>query len=172
MKKWIYIVSFLLISASPHATQKHIKLINRFNTKFAKELKKEKSLYLFGYGGRMMFDVEEVFMSYQATQCVSLEEARRLFIEISEKYLARINGNEQLRPFLHNYPFTIDNLELSLGFKDVEGKFQNQVSFIMYSKRSGNIVYNSYNTETEMLDTIYEEPYEEAVRLVNNLDNQ
>lgn len=166
MKKWVYVLSFLLISTSLHAEQEHIKLINRFNAAFAKELKKEKSMCLFGYGGRMMFDVEEVFMSYQVTQCVSMEEARRLFVEISEKYLVRINGDEKLRPFLHNYPFTINNLDLNLGFKDAKRQFQKGLAFVMYSKRTGHIVYNSYNSETDMLDTIYEEPYEEAVRLV------
>ena len=172
MMKWLCMV-WLLIGSSLIASQKeYIKLVDRITANFTKELTKEKNMYLFGYGGRMMFDVEEISMSYNVVKHASIDEARRLFVEVAERYLARINADEKLRPFLHNYPFTINNLDLGIGFENEKRQAHDDLAYVVYRKKTGKIVYNANDPKEDMFYKIYEEPYEEAVRLVNNLDNQ
>lgn len=166
MIKWLCML-WLLIGSSLAASQKeYINLVDCITAKFTKELMKEKNMYLFGYGGRMMFDVEEVSMSYNIVKHASIDEARRLFVEVAEGYLARINTSEKLRPFLHNYPFTINNLDLGIGFENEKGQAYEDLVYVVYSKRTGKIVYNANDPKEGMFYKIYEESYDEAVKLV------
>lgn len=167
MKKWLWVFCFLMTCNSLHAEQKYIKLVDRITGKFSKELKNEKNMYLFGYGGSMMNDVEEVFMSFHIVQQATIQEARQLFVEVAERYLARINEDEKLRPYLHNFPFTIDNLDLGIGFENEMRQPHNDLAYVVYCKRTGNIIYNANDPKEDMFYKVYEEPYEEAVKLVN-----
>lgn len=49
---------------------------------------------------------------------MNLEEARRLYVEVVEDFLNRINNNKEIRSYLHDYPFTIKNLDLMIHFSE------------------------------------------------------
>lgn len=161
MKK-LLIIFFLFSECIIYASPKYIKLVDRVTAKYVKELKKEQKMFLCGYGGRLMTDVEQIDLSFEVKRQATIEEARILFVEIAENYLTRVNADTELRPYLRNYPFTIDNLELGLAFVDHQLNFQLDLAYVMYCKRTGHIVYNKHEPN-KPLETIYEEPYSEAL---------
>ena len=52
---------------------------------------------------------------------LNLEESRKLVVSIVEDYLEAINKNEELRPFLRDYPFTAKNLGIMVINQDENG---------------------------------------------------
>src|SRR3990167_5708408 len=124
---------------------KYIKLADKITSRFCKEVSKPKGLHLCGYGGALMYDVKQLDLYYYSHQCLTLEEARKLYVEVAEIYLSYINEDEKIRPYLHDYPFTMKNLDLMMSFSDKRNKkYDNgNVSLIFYVQKTGKIYYCS-----------------------------
>jgi hypothetical protein len=136
---------------------------------YAKELKRTKNLFAFGIGGSMNADVKILSPTYISSQKLNVDEARVLFIETVEGLVSKMNTDENIRPFLHDYPSTEKNTAIGIVFFDENNEFL-QDDFIalisMLDNGNGMIYYAIYNTETKKLEDCYEEPYEEALRIV------
>jgi hypothetical protein len=149
---------------------RYCDLADNLMNAYSKEVRKTKNLLLFGSGGSMTTDVRVLSPSYEYLGNMDLCQARFLYIETVEGLIRKVNNNEEIRPYLHNYPFTEKNIALAIGFID---KQENRVKegyialVFMLDNENGLIYYNIYNSETEMLETIYIEPYEEALKIVN-----
>jgi hypothetical protein len=83
------------------------KIADAITEKTAKKLKEQKNLCLVGTGGGMMHDIYGMDMSFDYYQEVDLKTARELIVYAVSEYLLAINSNEEVRPYLHNYPFTL-----------------------------------------------------------------
>jgi hypothetical protein len=137
---------------------------------YNKELCKDKHLFLVGKGGDMMHDVEKVHATYYSFEKMAVEDARRLYVEIAEGYISRYNENEQIRPYLHNYPFTINNFHIMIGFQDLDHRntrFRGEgfVAMVANSKED-RIFYCTYDHEKEKFINLHDEPYATARAIV------
>lgn len=161
---------YLLLSVlcSFYKEPKHCKLSDRIFIPYNKELKKEKHLYLVGSGGAMMDDIQKVNAHYVSYDRLTVEEARRLYVDVVEGYLSRYNQNEEIRPYLHNYPFTINNFKIMIGFENENHQHMDKgfVALVSNRETKGVIYYASYDHETKKFNKIYEEPYETAREIV------
>ncbi len=120
----------------------------------------------------MMDDVKKVNATYLSFAKLSVNEARNLYVEVVEGYLERFNRDEQIRPYLHNYPFTIENMKLMITFKDEYHRRRDGEDVTLMFMARGNLVYYcSYDYEKEDFVDLHEEPYEEAVRIVRGGDS-
>jgi len=90
------------------------KIADKITNRTAEKLKKEKKLILIGIGGRMMDDIQMMAMSFNYYHEVNLEQARELLIYAINEYLSDINNNQDVRPYLHEYPFTSKNVEIRI----------------------------------------------------------
>jgi hypothetical protein len=82
--------------------------------------------------------------------------------------IKKFNEDEEIRPFLVNYPFTYNNIELDLTFPNSRGP-QAQGDYVALAMIvNGNVCYAIYDPQKEgnPLRTIHREPYEEALRIV------
>ena len=114
-----------------------------------------------------MDDIQKVNSHYESFECLTVDEARRLYVDVVEGYLERYNQNEEIRPYLHNYPFTVDNVEVMIGFKPVQQQKMDQLFVaLMYVGKNQRLLYRAYNHETEKFTYLYEEPYETAREIV------
>lgn len=158
----------LLINPAFATADDYIKLLSKLNTQFYTTCCLQKNLYVTGEGGGLMENVRLVVLPFETIQDLSLEQARSLFIEVAETYLALVNKNTSIRPFLNNYPFTINNLRLTIGIRDKNCEFQKdgKIALILYIKEKGFIYYDTYNSVSKRFETLYLEPYEEALKLV------
>jgi hypothetical protein len=143
---------------------KYGKLSNKILHGYSAELKK-KGIMLVGEGGAMMGDIQSVFMHYFVPGEFSLNDARKMYVEVAEEYIKRYNDDEKIRPYLHNYPFNISNIELEISFKDEKGNPQEN-GYVAYISRSNkNLVYYAEYKNNEYV-TLHKEPYAEAVAIV------
>ncbi len=90
------------------------KIANQITQETAKKLKEKKNLILIGTGGQMMHEIEMLAMSFNYYQEVNLEQARELLICAINEYLSDINNNQDVRHYLHEYPFTSKNVEIRI----------------------------------------------------------
>ena len=120
MNSFFYIYTiFCLFLTSCHPSSKsehkldHAQLANRVLYSYSAYLKKEKNIQAVGLGGSMMDDIEVLFFHLETPGEYSVAEARKIYVNVIEELLTKINGDAQIRPFLHNFPFTHKNVVCS-----------------------------------------------------------
>lgn len=91
---------------------------------------KELQVTACGAGGSCPFDIESVSISFVVKEKGSLYKARKLMIKIREMYLDVINKHEKIRPYLRNYPFLIDDIEVSLSFSDPKSSKPSEIEVV------------------------------------------
>ncbi len=114
-----------------------------------------------------MDDIQKINAHYVSFDSLGVEQARRLYVEVIEGYLCRYNGNEEIRPYLHDYPFTIANLKVTIGFQNEQrGRVSQEFVALIFNSSKNWIIYSAYDHEQEKFIDLYEEPYETARDIV------
>jgi hypothetical protein len=155
------------IHAENHESLEYTQYVDEIIHSFSKQIKKEFSFECTASGGSMPYDVEKISMKFAAPRSATIEEARELEIKITEKFVECINAHEKIRPFLREYPFPSSRAAVMISFNTPK-KFSlsnNQVELVFQTKNK--IFYQATNRENPYLyDTLKEEPYEEALKIV------
>jgi hypothetical protein len=103
-----------------------------------------------------------MLMGFHLYQEVDLKEARELLIYAVNEYLLDINNNEEVRPCLHEYPFTAKNVEIRIWIYKPDSI---KISYI--SAIDGILTFDLPETR----QTICKESYEEALQTVFSQGN-
>ncbi len=130
-------------------------------------LKKEKGLIAIGTGGGMMGDIYNMGISFQYFHPVNLEEARKLLVYACQTYLNNINSNKEVRPYLHNYPFSIKNIEIRIWLRQPNGDFLPPNELEYFCSLNGILSYElSTYKQFDIPPILLEETYEEALKIL------
>lgn len=140
------------------------KIANSITIQTAKKLETEKKLHLVGTGGGMMNDIKMMAMSFNYYHEVDVKEARKLAIHAANQYLSAINNNKDVRPFLHEYPFTPKNIQIRIFVYKPDRSLPPQDKLQFISVINSNITY-SLNDPMGLFEEVYKESFEEALRL-------
>jgi hypothetical protein len=166
-----FILLALSLVASLHAEEKHAKLAGKLIYKYCKEITKaNKALRVTGTGGRMMGDIQQIAISCFLYKHLTVSDARRLYVDMGEQFLALINNDEAIRPYMHEYPFTAKNFELLISVMDpITKTFSAQgVALILLVEKKEIICYEAYDHKLDKFITLHEETYAEARAIVQN----
>lgn len=118
----------------------------------------------------MMHDIQMMMMAFNFYNPLPIEYIRPLLICVVEEYLYAINSNERVRPYLHNYPFTPENVEIIIQFLNRDGSFLAPGEIEIAKAKDGQLIYTITDVETQRLKDIHEESFEEALRICRNQD--
>lgn len=141
------------------------QIINSFEKESVKEFKDFK-LRSIGSGGGMATDVEEIGVDFFAYKPVTIEEARSLEVALTEKLLKKINENEKIRPYLREHPFPPNRAIVSVSFHKRDNSPYTDGSVAHVFQVKNKIYYMGAEPKTESRYELCEEPYEEALKLV------
>ncbi len=154
---------------------------------FVAEIEDKHGLKCVGSGGAMPCDVEKIEVLFNSKNKVNIEQARFIEIDCIEKLLGRINSHEKIRPFLREYPFKADRVNISLSFSDENNRSFLDGSIVHVFLAKKTIYYNAAELRKclfyssikdgdssaepieivdEALVPLFEESYEDAVRIV------
>jgi len=97
------------------------KISNKIVTEASKEIAQKYDLTFIGDGASMMDDVKMLALSFNCDQPRNIDDTRKLTVNCMKMFLGNINKNEAIRPFLHNYPFTEENIQIRIFFTDKHG---------------------------------------------------
>jgi len=70
-----------------------------------------------------------------------LEEARELEVAAIQKLLNHINSHQKIRPFLREYPFKNDRVEISISFTDENNQRYTDGRITRVSQVKNNLFY-------------------------------
>lgn len=143
------------------------KIADKITEKTAKKLKNQKNLVLIGTGGKMMNDIQAMDMSFNFYQEMDLKSSRELIIYVINEYLSAINSNNEVRPYLHEYPFTAKNIEIDIWFFQPDGTDLPLDKIYYVSAIDGILTYYLDLPETHSRKAINKETYEEALRAIS-----
>ncbi len=157
---------FLGCAQSKYKDPEYVAYADQISTKICNELWQKEKLYLNGFGGSFLYNVEKIALHFRAERHADVSQARRLFVNAAERLLSEINQGEQIRPYLDHYPFTNRGLSFSINFVNADNKrvTDGSVAYVFVVK--GTIYYDKYDAGSKQLLDLYEEPYEEALRIV------
>jgi len=135
---------------------------------FIKEVKKEFGFDGNATGGSMPYDIEEIHVGFSVPREVTIDEARELEVKLVEKFLSIVNAYEKIHPYLREYPFTSSRASILLNFynEKKQPKDENNVNLVFQAKK--NIFYKRYIPEKHSFIELAQEPYEEALKIVQN----
>jgi hypothetical protein len=157
------------IHAEEYESPDYTHYANEIIHSFSKQIKKEFGFNCEASGGSMPYDVEEISIRFSTDRQVTVGEARELEVKITEKFVECINAHEKIRPFLREYPFPANRTDVMIRFYKTK-KFNlsnNNVELVFHVKNK--IFYQATNRNNPNLyDTLKEEPYEEALRIVQS----
>ena len=153
---------------SSYEEPEYCKLATEIINSCAQEFRTEKGLFTIGTGGALMYNVKELDLMCESYQQVNTEEARKLVVECVNRILEKVNADEEIRPYLENFPFTANNIEFGILFFQKKDKHFVKDGFIASAgSLKGKLYYRVFDaTEPTTLNTIHEEPFEEGLRIV------
>lgn len=130
--------------------------------KFVKTLA-PKGFYMVGYGGALNHETGKhkkisIVLGTQ-TEIYGIGAARTLLVETITEFLNYINSREEIKQYLANVPFTVENIHVSIIFDNA------QPGEIVDIKNCGqNLYYNMRNIDPNVIQwvEIGEETFEEA----------
>ncbi|MCB1067832.1 MAG: hypothetical protein KDK56_06565 [Simkania sp.] len=166
----IPIVSLIFISGTKmeYVIPPYEKMANQITAETADRIRTQFNLDPVGSGGAMMHDVKVMALSFNCYRPLSIDESRELVINCVNEYLKSVNENKEIRPYLHNFPFNEQNIELVI-FIFEDNKFtkiqSGQVSSV--STLNGKIRYKTRSAEDQYKrEILHQETYEEALRIL------
>jgi hypothetical protein len=152
-------------SFSNYRSPRYVYLADEITEKTAHKLEEQKDLYLIGTGGGMIKDIQMMAMSFAFYRKIDLKTARELLVYSTNEYLSDINENEEIRPYLHEYPFTAKNVEICIWIRNPDGSDLSLEKIDYISAINGALSYYIPGPNKYSRQMICEETYEEALKL-------
>ena len=138
------------------------QLANEVTRRVAVQLKKERDLYPIGSGGRMMDQIKMLALSFDYYKDIGIEGGRELLVASVDEFVAAVNGNEQIRPYLGNYPFESKNIEIRIFLRNPDHSNPVPGKLCVLSAIDGVLDYDIRDPTTDRLKAVYKETYDEA----------
>jgi hypothetical protein len=169
------IISPLILSFSffKSNSRDYADMVREIRAKVGKKLAQKHHMDPIGVHGGMMGSVYIIGLSFQIHHPLDRDEARALIVDSVEELLAAVNSNEEIRPYLKDYPFTTKNVELSIYSNYADGR---QV-FDPYIRVASVFTSDCITFSTKVPNQVeykhrYREPYAEALTKIRGNSSQ
>ena len=176
MRFFLYIVVIIFTSSCNqnifNGLSTDEKLANKILRKAAFQIQEKTGMFPSGDGARMMDEIKMLALSFRYYQEVSIEQGRELLVTSVEEFLSIINADDKIRPYLNNYPFEPQNIEIAIIFYNPNGSDIKLGELSVLSIIEGTLEYDVNDPKTTFLKTIYKESYEEALQKINDNSNK
>jgi hypothetical protein len=113
----------------------------------------------FGDGAAMFGGIlRELGISFQIVGPLTKEQLRSILVDCATELLCTINANENLRPYLIHYPFTIDQVTIKLFVVDERGYGIEPPKIAIAKAMKGKLTYVTLGSEIGSYKIVGEEP--------------
>lgn len=154
-------------SKPKHISPPYVEMASKIRGTTAQKLAKRHNMNIFGIGGGMADCVNFLGLDFLIQGPLSKEQLRRILIDSVQELLKAVNGNEEIRPYLKNYPFTEREISVTLFIKDPNGKKIYDPEIGVASAGQGTIYYYTDDKENMYVyKQEIKEDYETALKIV------
>ena len=163
----VFLIIFSLLSNSCSVFNRnpyYVKLADKITFDAIKKIERLKYLKLIGHGGSMMSNIKVISLHFYCYHSASIGEARDLLMEVANTLVDAFNTNEEVRPYLSNYPFELSNIDISIVFAKENNTYQDPPSLSSVFTSKSKIYYYCYNKQQDRLIDFYEETCADALQ--------
>ncbi len=93
----------------------YISKADAIRSSVSERLARKYNMCIVGTIDGMMYNVNKLGVMFHIYRPLTLEEAREIYVDCVLEFLNEINNNEEIRPYLVNYPFTLQNVDISIA---------------------------------------------------------
>lgn len=111
-------------------------------------------------GGSLKNDVEKLRLQYRCYEQREFDEARAIVLPMAQNLICMVNEDQKLRPHLHNYPFTANDIIFVVDFRNINESYYAPPYLARVYVANGRIYYQVFNPYTSCMNTMHEEPFE------------
>jgi hypothetical protein len=108
------------LNAKESEPPKYVSYVREIVKAFSLEMEKDYGLICMGSGGSMPKDVETIEVPFIAFRTAHIDEVRVIEVTAVQKLLNLINSHDKIRPFLREYPFKHNRVDVSISFRTSE----------------------------------------------------
>ncbi|MBX9744262.1 MAG: hypothetical protein K2X08_03515 [Chlamydiales bacterium] len=176
MIKYISLMTFFFMpfcfgKSKKETSPPHIVCIRKITSSFIKQVEKEYKFDCIMTGGSMPRDIAEIRLHFDTYQSASIEQAREWEVRLTERLIEMINQDEEIRPYLREYPFPASRIDIMLRFKTPKNSSPTQSLQLIVHVRD-TIFYSARDPSNNCIFySLKEEPYEEARKIVFGNDS-
>jgi hypothetical protein len=173
----IFLVSFFFVGCEMPNDQNHYeisqseKAVNSLLHRIEISLTKKYKIKTIGTDVSMPGgDVRLLGLDFAIRGPLSKEEIRKILIDLVQEFLAFVNSDEAVRPYLTHYPFKIEDINIILFLKDAKGSGIDEPSIGIAEISRGILGYETIFRIDGIpsIKTVAEESYEEALKAISN----
>lgn len=117
------------------------KYVSEIRLKAARNLREEYQLMPCGTGSQMMDKVKMIALSFNYYNPVDEVKGRELLIAATDELIQCVNDDERIRPYLHNYPFGPENVEIMIFVYQKNGSVPPPGKLIVLTSLGGVFTY-------------------------------
>ena len=143
---------YITMTSYLFGASEYLKYVNEVINEHVDLMKKDHGLHCSGSGGNMPNDVEEIKIMYnlhsKSSDSISIEDARKLEVDAVQKLVRIINKHEKVRPFLREYPFGPERVDVSIGFYKNGNETSTDGSITFVFNVGEKIYYRATETRT------------------------
>ena len=168
------LVTCILSSCGPEQAD-HVKAAYRIMHEHIDDMKNDYGARPYGIGGGFLENVNKLRIHFVVVGSFTVEEARRFLYQTSQQFLKKINDDEEIRPYLSDYPFTANNLSYSFFVRNEDSQ---KVIFESFEDYDGHVsdfgIYEgkiSYSISTQDklgYQDVHRETFAEAEEILRN----
>ena len=142
------------------------KSVNAIRAKVAHKLEKEKGLIPCGTGAQMMHQIKMLALAFDYRKPLDIETGRHFLVEAVQEFTSAINADNDIRPYLDNYPFDAKNVIIEICLQNQNGSDLGASELCIIESSEGVLRYKIHDSN-DRLKTVYTETYDEALQKVS-----
>ncbi len=138
----------------------------------ARELSKEKGLEGLAYGGNRFPGIRRLEFALDTEKySLKVDEARKLIIYSTEKFLKNINASEKLKPYLKKYPFKVKHVVVKIYFAGKKADYPSPPYLykVIVDQEQISYYYKGHQDTSYKDPLVHKESYKQAKEIVSAL---
>jgi hypothetical protein len=116
----------------------------------AAKLTERYNMGIIGISGGMIDKVNVIGLSFQILGPLSKEKLREILVDCVEEFLTSINEDEEIRPFLKNFPFTEQEIVINIFIVDKAGRNVYDPDIMVATANKGKMTYRTKDKNVEI----------------------
>lgn len=152
---------------SQSVPEEYVVISQQIRSDVAAKLVKRYNMKVIGITGGLADCVNVLGLSFQIRGPLTKERLREILVDCVEELLAPINANERLRPFLKNYPFTAEGIDIEIFVVDNTGVKVYHPEIMLAAAYEGILKYRTFDKHAEFgYQSTTVEDYATALKIV------
>lgn len=147
-----------------------VALADRVSRQCAQILCKRYGMVQTGEGGKMMYEIEGLFLAFNIHRSLSKEEARAILIDCAHEVISTVNNDQEIQKYLLPGGFNKKSVQVQIYIKPNHQKnYYPDLGVCSYN--FGKLAFSTYDRDNKYVyKTDEDETYEEAIAFLESFN--